>query len=393
MLQFPTNALASHLEALLKEIHAAPGQALRMPVKLELGGGLGGAVQAAQTVAMWSRLAEGLCPVALAPSFAEQAVTRERFASTLQGMAGLYFSSSVTAGQQTMSRYDALEAVAPRVKAMQEGDFRNTLRGIGVALVCFAGAKSEFLNPLYSRPANGNVRGPADFRVLLPRILSHLSSGLIERLTDGQVELLSALVYQLFLNTDEHASTDIHGRTYERSFRGITARLTTLDDVPSLVRYAGKDTPLRTYLSKLTTFTAKRQSRPAGKAPPGEPVRLVELSVFDTGPGLALRWLAQAGGPQTYADLSDEQELDAVRNCFGKHATTKASQFSGLGLPMALMAMKRLNAFMTLRTGRVSLYQDFSVSSTAAFDPKPRFPRQRLAAIAGTAYTVWFKVP
>ncbi len=122
-------------------------------------------------------------------------------------------------------------------------------------------------------------------------------------------------------------------------------------------------------------------------------MRLVELSVFDTGPGLGLRWLSGAKGYTCYADFDEDEELEAIQTCFEKHSTTKASQFSGLGLTMALMAMKRLNAFMTLRTGRVGLYQDFSVEKTEAFKPRRRFaPRQRLSEIAGTAYTIWFRV-
>ena len=122
-------------------------------------------------------------------------------------------------------------------------------------------------------------------------------------------------------------------------------------------------------------------------------MRLVELSVFDTGPGMGLRWLSETKGHTRYSDFDTEEELSAIQTCFEKHSTTKASQFSGLGLTMALMAMKRLNAFMTLRTGRVGLYQDFSVEKTQSFKPRSRFgPRQRLSEIAGTAYTIWFRV-
>lgn len=394
MLQFPTNALSRHLEDFLKKVHSSPGQALRMPIKLELGGGLGGAVQSVQTIATWSSLAEGSCPAVLSPSFAEQDATRERFASTLPGMAALYFASSVTSGRESIARYNALQAVSSRVRAMQEGDFRNTLRGIGVALVCFAGAKNEFLNPLYSRPAPGFVREHSDFRVLLPRVLSHLSVGLVDKLSEGQIELLSALIYQLFQNTDEHGAYDVHGSRYAAGLRGFTARLTTLDDVPSLVRYAGDDTVLRSYLSKLAVLPSLQGTEPKEKKLLPRPVRLVELSVFDTGPGLALRWLSQNKGVKRYADFSEEKELDAIQHCFEKHATTKATQFSGLGLTMALMAMRRLNAFMTLRTGRMSLYQDFSAARTDSFEPKRRYPKtQRLSEIAGTGYTVWFMVP
>lgn len=400
MLQFPTNALPDHLEEFLRKLHGGPGEVLRMPVKLEHGGGLGAAVQAAQTIATWSQLAGNGRPIALSQSFAQQLATRDRLASTLPGMAALYFATSITSGHAQLSRFEALEAVAPRVRAMQACDFRNTLRGIGIALVCFAGARSEFLNPLYSSPQPGAVRGHSDFRLLLQRMLSDLSSGLPARLTNDQVELLSALVYQLFLNTDEHGSNEVSGRRYATGMRGITARLTTLEDIPSVVQYAGDDGPLRAYLSKVPLLKQHRSiamgasATSAVKKAVASPIRLVELSVFDTGPGLALNWLAQSDGVTRYSDFDEERELEAIQRCFEKHASTKATQFSGLGLTTALRAMKMLNAFMTLRTGRMSLYQDFSTERVTSFEPRRRYPKkQRLPVIAGSGYTVLFRLP
>jgi len=97
-----------------------------MPVKLELGGGLGAAVQAVQTVAMWSRLAQGFCPAVLSPSFAVQEATRERFASTLPGMRPLHNSDEtpeeaiarvggvlVTNGREPLARRPTYHQVHP----------------------------------------------------------------------------------------------------------------------------------------------------------------------------------------------------------------------------------------------------------------------------------------
>lgn len=393
MLKFPVNALPRSLEVFLREVCQAPGQSLRMPIQLKWGGGLGGAVSAVQVIATWARLHDGGNPLVLPPAFAEHESTQDRFASTLPGMAALYFSGSVTCGASEISRYKALEAVAPRVTAMQRGEFQDTLRGVGAALVCFAGAKSEFLKPLYARPNPGGVRDHSDFRILIPRMLSSLGPSIVEHLSEGQLDLLSALVQQLFLNTDEHGSSDASGNPYNTGMRGITTRVTTIESVSSLVKYAGDDTTLRSYLSKLALLPSRPGQDMQDKKLPGGGMRLVELSVFDTGPGLGLRWLSGAKGYTCYADFDEDEELEAIQTCFEKHSTTKASQFSGLGLTMALMAMKRLNAFMTLRTGRVGLYQDFSVEKTEAFKPRRRFaPRQRLSEIAGTAYTIWFRV-
>jgi hypothetical protein len=121
-------------------------------------------------------------------------------------------------------------------------------------------------------------------------------------------------------------------------------------------------------------------------------MQVLEISVFDTGPGLALRWLSQHGAALSYEDFSLEDEQAAVETCFQKHATTKASQHFGLGLPVALAGMRKLGAFMTLRTGRLSLYQDFARRDTEAFEPKARFARKRISRVAGTAYTICFRV-
>ena len=146
-----------------------------MPIQLKWGGGLGGGVQAIQVLATWARLEGAGRALRLPGVFAIQENTRERFASTLPGMAALYFADTIQCDAEQFSRFKALEFVAPRIAAMQSGVYRDTLRGQGAALCCFIGAKNEFLSALYARPGPGEVRDVTDFRVLLPRILKQLS--------------------------------------------------------------------------------------------------------------------------------------------------------------------------------------------------------------------------
>ncbi len=167
------------------------------------------------------------------------------------------------AGNAALDRYSALEAVAPRVDAMQREEFQDTLRGVGTALCYFVGARNEYLKPLYEVPEPGRVREEGDFRLLLPRILRGLSSGRMSKLNEGQLDYLCALVYQLFLNADQHGAYDVSGARYSPGVRGITARLTVLDDIASLIRYAGDDRALRIYLARLG---ARRTLDPADGA-------------------------------------------------------------------------------------------------------------------------------
>lgn len=394
VLRFPPIALMRPLEDFLRTVRQGSGQALQMPLLLKWGGGFGVGVHATQVVASWALAEEANRTLHLPPSFLTSVDTRERFASTVPGMAALYFADSIQCGRSALGRFNALEAVAPRVAAMQSGAYRDTLRGQGVALCCFHGAKNEFLTSLYANPAPGGVRQVSEFRTLLPRLLRHVGQTAVDSLNEGQQDYLSALMYQLFLNADEHGSYKPGGERYGQGVRGVVLRMTAIGDIGALVRAAGDDTPFRTYMSKLLRLP------PGGHETPGDRskqrtggMQLLELSVFDTGPGLGLRWLADKKGHRTYTEFSVAEEIDAVQTCFRKHATTKASEHFGQGLPAALRALKKLNAFMTLRTGRLSLYQDFSRQDTSEFLPKARFPKSTsLPVIAGTGYTICFRV-
>ena len=393
MLRFPANALPLPLEDFLAEIHARKGEPLRMPIKLDFGGGLGGTTLAAQVIATWANLNKPPRSIRLSRHFAQNADTRDRFASTLPGMATLYFADMIDCEGELLDRVTALRAVTPRVEAMQREDYQNTVRGIGVALCCFMGARNEFLKPLYAVPEPMGVHDEVTFKKLVPRLLERLNSGKSLPLNEGQLDYLCAMVYQLFLNCDQHGAYRVGGGRYTRGIRGISARLTTLTDLPTLVEYAGNDTHLRSYLTRLQMLPFKgEKTGPTVQKHGAKPMQLLELSVFDTGPGLALRWLSETEGAESYSDFSLAQELDAVRTCFQKHTTTKVSELSGQGLPVALSALKNLNAFMTLRTGSLSLYQDFSTASTTVFSPEPRFASKKVPEITGAAYSIWFRV-
>ena len=394
MLRFPTNALASTLEDFTAEMRAEPAEAVRMPIKLELGGGFGSAVHAAQVLGTWARLNPEPKPIVISKSFVESDATRDRFASTLPGMAAIYFSQSLDCEGTSVSRAEALGSLAKRVAAMQQENFAETLRGVGTGLCCFGGARNEFLKPLYGLATQGGVRDEGGFRKLVPRLLGSLGGGVLERMTEGQLDYLSALVYQLFLNADEHGSDDVSGARYRRSLRGVTVRTTPLQGVADLIRELDDDVALKSFLIKRASVAHPNHSaegRAAAKLATHGPTQFVELSVFDTGPGLGLRWLAKETGAKSYGDFSVEEEHEAVLTCFEKYATTKASITFGQGLTSAVMALEKLEAFMMLRTGRVSLYQDFSVDRGKKFAPRRRFLKP-LPEVAGAAFTICFKV-
>lgn len=393
MINFPTNPTAFTLESCLAAIRQQVGQSLRIPISQRWGGGYGAAAQAVQTIATWGTVNDGQRIVRVPEAFFDSAQSKDRLASTLPGMAALYFADEVRDSTRALDRYQALTAVAPRVEAMRDFRFADTMRGIGVALCCFSGARGEFLPSLYATPNHGGVRGVSGFQVLMPRLIRETAGRSAIQIPEGQIDHLSHLAYELFANADEHGSFDISGNSLRTSIRGLVVRQLSFSDLAQFIQSAGTDNPLRSYLSKAAVMPVSFAAASTEKADsPPETAQFLEVSVFDCGPGLALRWLSKHGQATSYSEISHDEELEAVRVCFKKHATTRSLSGSGQGLTQALIVMKRLRAFMAVRTGRLSLFQDFTRSDTVDFSPGHRFRRRNLAQIAGTSFTICFRI-
>lgn len=398
MISLPSQTNFSGLEQFLHDIRQSPGQDLRLPVQVRRGGAFSFSAVAIQAIATWARLHEGVRRLAVAAQFAEDESTRARLAGTLFAMSGLYFAEEVIAGKKTISRSEALEAVAPRVFAMQDYQYRDTLRGQSVALCCFERAKLEFIQSLYAvqrrgTPDTTTIRSASDFKQILSRMLDACTSGASKFLSDMQSEVLAQLVHQLFKNSDVHTVTDVDGKLYESGMRGIQVREVVIGDEIAFSEFVAGDRALHAYLTKLGRRKLFREMGAHGnesKLAEWQSSSFVEITVFDTGPGLALRWLSGHEGINKYSQIDEERELEAVKACFQLHASTHSMAMKGDGLPIALRAMKELRAFMFLRTGRLALFQDFSSGSHSEFSPKHRYGSRRLSEVVGATYSICF---
>lgn len=398
MISLPRQTSFADLEQFLRDVRRSAGQDLKLPIQISHGGAFSFPAVALQGIATWARLHEGKRRIQLAPNFADDANTRARVAATLFSMSGLYFAHEVVAGGQIIPRYKALEAVAPRVFAMQDYQYQDTLRGPNTALCCFEGAKLEFLHSLYVVPRRGTpeattIRSASEFASILPRMLDACAAGSSSALTDAQTLALAQLVHQLFKNADVHTASDAAGRLYDGGVRGIQVREVRIANEATFAAFVSDDRALHAYLSKLGRRQLIRRQGEKGMEAhlhAWSSLSFIEISVFDTGPGLALRWLARHKGINRYEEVDRDEELDAVKACFQLHATTHSAAMKGDGLPIALGAMRELRAFMFLRTGRLALFQDFSSGEHSEFTPRHRYGQRHLAEAAGATYSICF---
>jgi hypothetical protein len=402
MVVLPKDANQAGLEDFIKEIQQYPGQDLRFPIHTSRGGSFGFSGTCLQAIATWARNYDGSKSIHLPPNFGIEDSTRDRFASTLHGMAALYFCDAVKSGELRIKRAEALAAVAPRVRAMVEREYRDTLRGRGIALCCFEGADAEYLPSLYSIPERGDqhrttVRSNADLKRIVTELLDVCVPGVSAKITEIQKEVLGNLIHQLFKNADVHTATNADGSLSSKGLRGIQIRYVSLDSIEAIQDFTLDDNILRGYLGKVNWILDSKQKVQGVKRSvmkPRKATHFIEITVFDTGPGLALRWLSETKNVSKYADLSLDEELTALLSCFRLHSTTHTSDMRGDGLEIAMLAMKQLKAFMFLRSGRLALVQDFSTGEHKGFTPKDRYgSRRKLGEVVGTSYSICFPLP
>ncbi len=187
------------------------------------------------------------------------------------------------------------------------------------------------------------------------------------------------LVSELVENTDQHGRTDYISGCSDRSVRGVTIRSVTLnsDQAPSSVSREGERV-----FSYLKSIKAN-----------GNPLHFIELSVFDSGLGIAESYPSYDG--------SFDQESIIVLRSFKKGVTSKPNGAGyGRGLDLALRIINSRGGFISVRTGRLSLYRDFIDRPIQGDDPTLNngfflldesegengfYERQKMA---GVAYTV-----
>lgn len=372
-------------DALFELSSSDTSSVLRIPSDLRLGGTFGVSGALIQYIATWRRAHPKCVLRAYGDIRGPQAFNS--LIDEPHGLAAAYFASRLEdpAGGQVDKR-SVLQAAGRQVLAMQQMELRETTGGRAVFLACIAGAKHEFLAPLYSKPTSGGIRSRREFQSLTGRLVAATSPELTRRTSADQIADVSTLIYELFKNTDEHAAHDAMGRRYSwdyPSVRGVLIKYISAPHRAQLSQASSGDARLNLYLGRHFL-----QSPQVNESRTGRAQSFLELTVFDTGPGLARRWLGRDGRPVDLATQSLDAETAAVLNCFELHASTKPSDGGGIGLDSVVRTLRSLRAFLRLRTGRIALFQDFS-GERASFEPN-HWMRERklLADCAGTAFSL-----
>ncbi len=208
---------------------------------------------------------------------------------------------------------------------------------------------------LYSNTETQQVVDWAGFRSLVGKLITAITDDIDARSSlQSNLDSLSTILHEFFKNTHQHARHWISGERFSSSVRGLYAKYYAASELGHREEGAHPNaaTQVDSYVAALIEAT---RLRPAERH--RQPIQLrglLELTVFDTGPGLAQRWLNRATN-----DLPAQDEYDAVIKCFQKGRSSLPDGNRGYGLWKVLSILRERRAFLRVRTNRANLYRDF----------------------------------
>jgi hypothetical protein len=360
---------------------------IRLPVSMSYGGFLGIDASLAQLVITWARAREKSVLHLHADTIGALKHISE-LAKSAAGFTALIMCSDVESeNHDAIQKRTALTVITPLVEAMYEGDLKHTSSEKGarpkvINLFSINYARKEFIKPFYYGESDPKIQSQKWFSQLIDLSSSamhtkHERKGLLR----SGLPALGSVLFELILNADQHSVKDVNGVKYKKGLRGTSVKTSRIKKQDASL-YSDREPEFARFILKNIVM--------------GEDVLdFLEISVIDSGPGLARRWLsAKEGRPlENLEELSIDEELQATLDCFKKHLTTKDSPTSGMGLHNAVQALNKLKAFVRLRTGRLCLYQAFQGNEHEVdYNPKRWSGDSELTAAEGTVFTICIPV-
>ncbi|MGP1993012.1 hypothetical protein D9V96_014145 [Zobellia laminariae] len=175
------------------------------------------------------------------------------------------------------------------------------------------------------------------------KIGNHFNRELFKKSIRPVIEDFAKITHELFLNTHEHARTDVNGFNLYPNIRSVYFKFhkRTLKNYrrdyqnnKGLLEYFDSDLPLNDK-SELYLF---------------------EISVFDSGPGLVKRFERL----NSLKNLKLDEEVEIIKKCLFKHNTSSVGinkENKGLGLNRVLETIDN-KGFLRIKTGRVDVFRD-----------------------------------
>jgi len=355
-MDFPKSITIEACEKFLDRLSSHNG-ALQLPVDTAAPafGGLASAIQAVNT---WARVSE-LSRIELRSSTAID-VMADVIARPHKFSAAMMARSIGLGDAATQELGPQIYALAKQAIETQSQYQYGQQRG-GLCWFTFVDHSSKgfdrnfYIEESDSKPA---PRQPAQFKAIVKAMAEKAISipGGAKVPVDSDMDHLGRIFYELFLNTHEHGSRgEARNEWLKPGVRIIYAQGINLTE-------AGEKgiTQQQPILSEYVGSLENKVGIPGNR-------RFLELAIVDSGLGYCGRWLADHPSDAA-GELSLDDEYGIFEKCFTFRQTSTSRDNKGNGLPVVMDRLTKLNGFMRIRSGRLSLYRDFVASPKSKQD-------------------------
>lgn len=295
------------------------------------------------------------------------------------GIGAISLASRIAVGNVAVTRAEALASGSARMDDAYEGRFEELIKGNTVDLICVAGAKRQYLKPLFKTAIGPAVRDHSDLKTTLRELVKAAAPAAADHLDDSTLGALATLTHELVENSQEHGTSDVNNTQYRRHAETLFANHLRIADAESLNDLLVNET-LKRYWEELARRQVGRRD-----------VAGLCLSFLDSGPGMASRLRGVE-----YSRLTLEEEAEALRECLKLHVTTKGAEGTGSGLMEVLQEAASLHGFVRIRSGRHAIFRCFTPGEEAGdlFEGfTDWFPGKELYRVAGTLVSVFIPIP
>jgi len=278
-------------------------------------------------------------------------------------------------------------AAKPRFEAMSRGDLNEVGRGREIEFIFVQDAKNQFHGSFYSkaptptelkdRQKHGEcIRSHIELNRMIEICFKHLKiSQFLQEHIERTGFIFGALLSEVFRNTAEHGFLDIRGERLKLNIRCVRIAYSLIAR-DKLAQKSVSSQEARKVAQKYFTKMAKLRNIEYSR----EMVQILELSVFDSGPGFA----ATIKGHE----VSDtEESRKAVAQCFRKHQSAKKASQAGEGLFKVIGLLRDLGGFIRVRTSTVEAFYGADREDPDDIDPDS-YVHGGLPQVEGSVVTI-----
>lgn len=223
------------------------------------------------------------------------------------------------------------------------------------AIICLDSYLAGLPKQLYPKDGFDQLSEWDGFRKVIEGLISSVASKSdVKGKINERVDRISTIIFELFKNTHDHARITCDGKIISDSVRGLYSRFYPIEKLKTSIPNKNRP-PLNQAEHYVDLLTQPKSSSSFIKSN-RDLTGFLELSIFDSGPGLASKWL---GRDVTYD--SPQDQLNAVMECFGKGRSSLSSSLRGFGLWKVLEELKQLKGMIRVRTNRVHAMRQYAM--------------------------------